>query len=255
MTGWTGGVYAVLEDLLDRVMDLGRGRIGKDTPVAARVLTSKEAIGEAEWDFPLLKGKERLLEAEVLGARGQAFSPFARDFQGTVGELLALDSSDPFARALKVAFANGAVRLMGMEARTVHCRDGAPTKCALEFKSRLPQRVGADGGLVLVGLQPAILWGAVESLGAHRVRVLDLQRENIGREVHGVTVLDGAAELPAALEGAKLALVTGSSFANGTFEEVARACRDARCDLVLYGTTGAALSALMGVERWCFFGE
>lgn len=236
-------------------MDLAWGRIGEDTPVTVRVLTPKEAIGDAEWDFPLLRGKERLLEADVLGARGQAFSPFARDFQGTVGELLALDSSDPFARALKVAFANGVVRLMGMEERTVHCRDGAPTKCALEFKARLAERAGHDGNVVVVGLQPAILWGAVEALGAHRVKVLDLQRENIGLEVHGVTVLDGSSELEAALEGARVALVTGSSFANGTFEGISDACRLAGCDVILYGTTGAALSALMGVERWCFFGE
>ncbi|MCX7828871.1 MAG: DUF364 domain-containing protein [Thermanaerothrix sp.] len=250
-----GGVFAVLDEVIGRVMDLAAGRIGLDTPISVRVLSPVEAIGSPEWDFPLLKGKEKLMEAEVLGARGQAFSPFARDFNGTVGELLSMDSRDPYVRSLKVAFANGAVRLLGLDGRTVHCRDSAPTKCALEFKAQLRERLGPEGNVVILGLQRAILWGAVEAVGPQRVRVLDLQDENIGLEVHSVTVLDGSKDLERALEGAKAALVTGSSFANGTFEGVAKACGDAGCQVILYGTTGAALSALMGVERWCFFGE
>lgn len=242
----------MLQQVLDRAMELAGDQIGRDTPVSVRVLTPREAVGDAEWDFPLLKGREKLIEADLRGARGQAFSPFARPFHGTVGELISLDVKDPFSRSLKVAFVNALVRMLGLTDRTVHCRDGAPTKCAGHFKERLRERL-PWGTLVLVGLQPAILSAAAEALGPSRVMVLDLQDENIGRVVSGVEVLDGAL-FKEVLEGASMALVTGSSFANGTFDDIAKAC-EGRCPLILYGTTGAALEALMGFERWCFKGE
>ncbi len=57
--------------------------------VSARPLTPDEAIGKPDrTDFPLLKGKEFMMEARYQGARGQAFTAMPGEFQGTVEEIL-----------------------------------------------------------------------------------------------------------------------------------------------------------------------
>ena len=45
--------------------------------------------------------------------------------------------------------------------------------------------------------------------------------------------------------------VTGTTLANGTFDEILNLARAARKRLVVYGTTAAGVCRLMGLERWC----
>ena len=57
--------------------------------VLAKPLTPEEAIGKpGRRDFPILEGKERVIEATVLGARGQAFTDSASDFEGRLEQPL-----------------------------------------------------------------------------------------------------------------------------------------------------------------------
>lgn len=54
-----------------------------DEPVSviARPLTAEEAIGRPEHDdYPLLKGKERMMEARFKGAAGQAYTDRSINF-------------------------------------------------------------------------------------------------------------------------------------------------------------------------------
>ena len=47
----------------------------KKVAVRARTLSSQEAIGDPDSnDYPIQKGKERLMQAEIEGAAGQAFT-------------------------------------------------------------------------------------------------------------------------------------------------------------------------------------
>ncbi|MGQ9510020.1 MAG: hypothetical protein ACUVTN_11610, partial [Thermodesulfobacteriota bacterium] len=51
--------------------------------VLVKTLSPEEAIGEpGRRDFPILIGKERVIEAEVLGARAHAFTDSPREFLG-----------------------------------------------------------------------------------------------------------------------------------------------------------------------------
>ena len=57
-----------------------------------KTLTAQQAIGKPERDdFPLLKGKERIIEALFKGSAGQAFTDAFRDYQGDISSLLRLE--------------------------------------------------------------------------------------------------------------------------------------------------------------------
>ena len=56
--------------------------------VNVRPLTSKEAIGNPERDdFPLIKGKEVMIQADFRGSLGQAFTDMPGNYSGTLREV------------------------------------------------------------------------------------------------------------------------------------------------------------------------
>lgn len=68
--------------------------------VRALTLTPEEAIGHPEeQDFPLQKGKERLMQAEFRGGGGQAFTDQFGDFLGSLKEVLAMPLGNNYRRA------------------------------------------------------------------------------------------------------------------------------------------------------------
>ena len=88
--------------------------------VRARPLSFEEAVGQpGRRDFPLLKGKERLVEAVIEEARGQAFTDSPREFTGSVEELLALPLGNTRERGLYLAALNAAFRHSGRGTGTV----------------------------------------------------------------------------------------------------------------------------------------
>jgi len=54
-------------------------------------LLPREAIGDAEGDFVIKKGKEYVIEATFENACGQAFTGTPCEWNGTLEELLSLD--------------------------------------------------------------------------------------------------------------------------------------------------------------------
>jgi len=102
-----------------------------DRVVATRPLSTFEAIGSPERDdFPLLRGREVLMEANYRGSLGQAFTSAAGVFSGTLEEVLGLPLKSGFERAVLVSTINAVLRNLGLVERTVHCRDAGPADCA-----------------------------------------------------------------------------------------------------------------------------
>ena len=55
----------------------------EEVKISGRSLTAKKAIGNPEHlDYPLQKGKERLMQAEFRGSFGQAFTDMSDNFEG-----------------------------------------------------------------------------------------------------------------------------------------------------------------------------
>ena len=104
--------------------------------VKARVLSSEEAIGNPEADdFPLQKGKERLMQAEFSTGTGQAFTDRYRDFSGKLCDIIEMPLKNNFRRAVFVAALNAVLRHLNEVHGTIHCRDKEPALCANDFLS------------------------------------------------------------------------------------------------------------------------
>jgi hypothetical protein len=220
----------------------GNGLLQKNIRIKARTLTPEEAIGDPEaYDFPIQKGKERMMQAEMDGALGQAFTDRFGNYETTLEDALAAAPMNNFRRAIFAAALNAGLRRAGFIQGTVHCRDKGPKTCAEALAKYLRERYG-DIRITQVGLQPRML----ESLApAFKLRVLDLDEDNIGTQKYGITIESPSAALDA-VQWADLLLVTGTTLVNGTLPEFL-----GRKPILFYGTTIAGAAHLMGWERFC----
>jgi hypothetical protein len=211
--------------------------------VSARPLSPQEALGQPDrTDYPLLRGKEVLVEAEFRGAKGQAFTDRPGTYSGSLREVLELPLADNYRRAVFIATLNAVLRHLGLVSGTVHCRDTEPRQCAGQLAEYLRRRFGRPR-IALIGLQPAML----ETLAPEfPVRVSDLDPENVGKVKSGVRVESGEhnAEL---LEWAEVVLATGSTAVNGTLPSLLT-----EKPTLFYGVSIAGLAYLEGYERVCF---
>ena len=124
----------------------------------SRGLTPEEAIGRtARTDYPILNGREVMLQARFGEALGQAFTSAPVDFEGSLADVLELDTThDPQAAGMLVATLNAVLRAVGEISNTVHCRDDGPELCAERYAALVRERFGTPR-IALVGFQPALL--------------------------------------------------------------------------------------------------
>ncbi|MBC8471076.1 MAG: hypothetical protein H8D56_16515 [Planctomycetes bacterium] len=231
----------------DRSLDLSR-------TVAVHPLSPHDAIGDAEADFVIKKGKEYVIEAAFDKAQGQAFTGIACQWNGTIEELLSLELSDIRNRGIFVASMNAVLRSLGLATGTNHCRDEDPTNCGPEIAGQLEARFGTKR-FGLVGLQPAILKALVNHFTREFVRVVDLNPDNIGSLKSGIEVWDGQTDLPRLVEWSEAGLVTGSSIVNGTIDEIISCFKDDNKPLVFFGNTISGTAGLLDLDRLCPFGR
>ncbi len=220
----------------------------RDAPVSVQVktLTPEEAIGNPEHDdYPLVKGRERMMEAEFDGAKGQAFTDRFGNFDGSMKEVAELPLENSFQRAVFIATLNAVMRRLGLCERTVHCRDGEPPKCAAELVDYMATRFGSPK-IAMVGLQPRML----EHLAARfEIRVTDLDDENVGAEKFCVRI-GGPEQTKANLDWCDVALLTGSALCNNTLEEMIGGK-----PTVVFGVTVAGPAEALKLDRFCPIGH
>jgi len=242
-----------LEQVRARFLEIAREARLLDTPVEvlAKPLTAEEAIGTpGRRDFPIQAGKERILEATFRGARGHAFTDSAREFLGSLAEVLALPLETNSRRAVLVATLNAALAHLGRARGTVHCKDDEPERCGAEIASQLRARHGAiDVGMI--GLNPAIAEHLARAFGAARVRVADLCPTNIGQRRFEVEIWDGASRAAELIQRSDVVLITGTTLQNGTFDALWAEVQARGKRGLLYGVTAAGVCALTGIERIC----
>jgi hypothetical protein len=210
--------------------------------VKARALSVEEAIGNPEDDdFPVQKGKERLMQADIRGSLGQAFTDQFGDYEGTLERILTTPLVNNYRRAVFVAALNAVLRHLNRIDRTVHCRNEEPKLCAAALRKHIGSRYGKVK-IAQIGLQPRM----VESLAAHfSLRVMDMDKDNIGSRKYGA-VIEPPDNTAAAVAWADLLLVTGTTIVNGTLPAFV-----GDKPVLFYGTTIAGAAYLMGWERFC----
>lgn len=223
--------------------------------VTVETLSPQQAIGNpSRRDFPILEGREVIVEALFKGSFGQAFTDIPQSFSGTIDELLNLNLDTSGNRAIFVASLNALATHLGIATGTRHCRDDEPERCGLQIASDLKNRFG-DIRIGMIGLQPAILQNLSQSFGAQNIRCTDLNPKNIGANRFGVKIWAGKTDTTKLINWCHLLLATSSSLSNGTFDDIHQEAVSAGKHLMLFGITGAGVCAITGLERICFFGH
>ena len=213
--------------------------------VSARPLTPEEAIGNPSHDdYPLLKGKERMMQAVFQHTFGHAFSDHTGNFTGSLSQVLSVSMDSNFRRALLVATANAVLRRMGVITKSCHCKDHDPVLCASYLTEALspfsPKRVG------MIGDQPRLL----EAVAANfEVRVCDRDPEKIGTVQSGILIED--AEVYGDIKKwADLLLVTGTTLVNNTIDNFT-----GNMPIVYYGITITGAAELLNLNHFCPLGR
>jgi hypothetical protein len=235
----------ILQELLEENNELNQLAV----VINSRALKNEEAIGNPDRkDFPLLTGKEVLLQAEVDGSIGQAFTGDPIAYQGNIQGVLDLPVERMGNQALLVATLNAVSRKLGLADRTIHCIDNEPETCAQKISQTVLERHGRCK-IGIIGYQPAILENCVKVFGAENIRITDLNRNNVGSLRHGVKVLDGLTDTKELVEFADVLLITGSILANGTDRSVLDELENKQ--FYLFGTTCAGLAHFNNIQRLC----
>jgi hypothetical protein len=222
------------------------GLEGEEVIVRAATLSPEQAIGNPEdKDYPIVKGVERLMQAEFRGGKGQAFTDRYGNFSGRLADIAAMELNNNFRRAVFISSLNAVMRQLGMTDHTVHCKDNQPRECSLELVKYIEANYGQPR-IAMVGFQPRM----VEALaGKFELRVTDMDQENIGREKFGVSI-DDPAQTGQNLDWCDIALVTGTTVVNGTISQLG-----ITRPVVFYGVTISGAARLAGLNRFCPLGS
>lgn len=223
--------------------------------VLVKPLTAEEAIGKpGRRDFPIIVGKERVIEAEILGAKGHAYTDSPADFIGRLAEILSLPLKTNRERALYIATLNAVLRHLGLADGTVHCKDEDPELCGKEIASYiLKQWEKVKVGLI--GLNPAIAEALIDTFGAENAKITDLDKQNIGSTKYGVKIWNGRKMARDLIKQSDVVLITGTTLVNGTFDSIMDCIRNYGKDYLIYGVTAAGICELMRLQRICPYGR
>lgn len=224
-----------------------------NTKVTSRAMGVDEALGDPSpyRDFALQRGVEKLMDVQIEGHHGQSFTSYPCNWVGTVGEALTMKMDSDRNRALSIGVINSLSSLLGLSSNTVHCRDQGPQLCGGDIARWALENTSSKDVVGIIGYQPAILNNLAQALGADRIRVLDLNPENIGQVRHKVTVWDGGKDLETMADQVSMCLATGSSLANNTADNIVETFRSRRKELIFFGTTISGPAALMGLRHIC----
>lgn len=236
-------VFSKLKAALQTEIHRNRLR-GHAVTVRYRGLTPFQAIGSpSHRDYPILRGKENMVEAEFCGSRGQAFTDELSEGSCAVEDMLNMRLDSNAERARFVAGLNAVYRHLGIVGKTVHCRDHEPITCA----AALGTRYHSQEKVLLVGLQPRFL----ETLaGSCRVRVLDLDPDNIGTVKFGVEI-EPSDHFDETVRWCDRILATGSTLVNATLGDLLNAGKP----VDFYGVTIAAAAEVLQLQTFCHCGH
>jgi len=214
--------------------------------VRARALTPEEAIGNPEdKDYPIVTGREKMIEAQFRSSRGQAFTDTPGDYTARAIDIASMELGNNFRRAVFISSLNALMRDRGLVDRTVHCRDDEPKECSRRLTEYIKNKYGRPR-IAVAGLQPRM----VEALSqVFEIRVTDLDEANIGSERFGVTI-QGPTSTRENLDWCDIALVTGSTIVNGSIRDFLISK-----PVIFYGVTIAGAAKALGLENFCYCGK
>ncbi|WP_455286411.1 Rossmann-like domain-containing protein [[Eubacterium] cellulosolvens] len=227
---------------------LKHGLKHEQATINMRPLMPEEAIGRPTRDgYPLLQGREVMIQAELREALGHAFTDEPSNYVGPLSDINVLPLDTNAARARLVAAINATYALLGSVKGTRHCRDSGPEACAAKIAEHVMHRHGLDSKVVMVGFQPAIVYHMSNMF--KNIRVTDMNSDNIGKIKQGVA-LESHQKNKEAIEWSDIVLATGSTLVNGSIDDIQAWARET--PLYFYGVTVAAAACELNLNRLCF---
>jgi uncharacterized protein (DUF4213/DUF364 family) len=212
--------------------------------ISCRTLSPEEALGNpCRDDFPLQKGREKLMQAEIGPYRGQAFTDRPGNLEGTLEEILLLPPLNNFNRAAIIAALNALLRSRNDIEATVHCRDEGPRLCGEALVDHISQKYGCPK-VVLIGLQPAMAEALARSFP---LSIYDLDPANRGKKFSQTVVETGSYDVADLEKGCDLFIVTGSTIINGSIDQFL----GLKKPVIFFGTTIAGPAQLLALNRFC----
>lgn len=231
----------------------------QDIVISAHGLSAEEVIGNPERDdFPLLQGKEVMIQAEFNGSYGQAFTDHPGNYRGSLKDIIALPLASNYQRALLVATINSVLRNLNLLEKTVHCKNEEPELCAAEMLNWLTKQFTKKNGITklgLIGFQPAILEKSIKIFGAENLILTDLNQKKIGQERYGVKVWSGTENNERLIKEADLILLTGSTIVNGSLDGLLKLLDHYNKRYFIYGNTISGVASLLELPWLCFYGR
>ncbi|MEG1929968.1 MAG: DUF364 domain-containing protein [Anaerovorax sp.] len=238
-------IYKEIKSKFEKLM-AEKGVDSDQIKITSRGLTPEEAIGvTTRKDYPILTGKEIMLQADYKGAIGQAFTDAPADFDGSLKDVLSIDLiNDQNGRGIFFGAINGVMRYFEQIDHTVHCKNQEPAECATEYLKFVHENF-PETKIALIGYQPSLF----EALSGNcKLRVLDLNPDNVGQMRFGIQVEHGIEDYEkVVIHWADLVLCTGSVFCNGTMDKYV----DIGKPVVFFGTSAAGAVQLLGLQRFC----
>ena len=238
--------YSELKEKFRKILEK-ENLLNDEVSVITKSLTPEEAIGKTERkDFPILNGKEIMIEAEYKGNRGQAFTSSPCNYSGSLKEISELDLSDDYNKSIFISSMNAVLLHLGLISGNIHCKNEEPEMCAKSMREYMEENYRGKK-VVLVGFQPAMLENIKEVVD---LRVLDLNEDNVNTEKYGVMIEDGVEKYEeAVLDWADAVLCTGSTVLNGSIVNFI----DIGKPVIFYGTSISGTAYLMNLTRLCYY--
>ncbi len=214
--------------------------------ISAKTLTPYQAVGEPERDdYPILKGKEVLIEATFKDSKGQAYTDEPGSYKGKLKDILDLELNNNFERAILIATMNAVLKYLGLIGATIHCKNEELGICANQLVNYITEHHG-NPSIGLIGLQPGMAQALSKSF---KIRIVDLDKDNFNK-VFNNSIVEEPKYTDEIISKSKLIVATGSTVVNGTIDGLL-----SDKDVIFYGTTVAAIAYLNDLTRFCYSAE
>ena len=231
-------MYQTLKQSFREIVDK-RGIRDKSLTVSTQEAAGSDSLGA---------GKEVKLTANFDGVAGECFTAFPGQFSGTLATIVDMDiENDPVQRSIYIAALNAVMNKYEMADDCLSCGEDDRVKCAQHILNQYRKNNGKVNFL-LIGYHPEM----AEALATHfPLRILDSDRDNIGKTFFGVTIEDEKEAYSDATGWAGVIVCTSSTLANGTIFDYIKLPKD----VAFYGTSIAGTARILGLKRICPYGR
>ncbi|MCK4533647.1 hypothetical protein KAU39_07640 [bacterium] len=211
--------------------------------IKTKVLSPEEAIGNPEHnDYPIQKGRERLMQANFNGAHGVAFTDMFGSYEASLYEIINMELKNNFKRAIFISTINAVLCSLNLIEKTDHCKNEGLVNCQKRIVDFIRKEFSKPK-IFQAGLQPRF----VEALSKEfEVRITDMDEDNIGKKVNGV-IVESPEKAEENIKWCNLIFVTGSTFVNETYKQFIVKDKPT----VFYGVTCAGAVYLLNLKRYC----